>query len=53
MRAQPLIADMITQVISVLAAIDLYNQSPLATDKVNDVSADRLLANEFVTINRA
>ena len=49
---QPLIAHMITLASSVLAAIDLYDQSPFATNKVNDVSADRMPANEFMAIDR-
>ena len=49
--AQPLVAYLVTRVFSVLTAIDLYNQSSLATDKVNNVSTDRLLTDELMAVD--
>ena len=53
MLSQPLIAHEIACTLGMLTAIHFYNQSLLATNKVDDISTDRLLTNKFVTINRA
>jgi len=53
MLSQPLIAHEIACTLGMLTAIHFYNQSLLATNKVDDISTDRVLTNELVTINRA
>jgi hypothetical protein len=47
MIGEPSIADDIAFVSRVLAAIDFDNKSPFAAHKVDDIGADRLLADEF------
>jgi hypothetical protein len=50
---QPLIADHVMRVVSVLPAIHLNNETGFATNKVHGIWADRFLPNKYVTIERA
>jgi hypothetical protein len=47
MLAEPLISDSIALAPRVLATIHFNNEPVLTTDKVSDVTTDRLLANEL------
>jgi hypothetical protein len=50
---QPPITHLVSFGFGMLTAIDLYNQAPLATDKIDNEVPYRLLSNEFMTVNRA
>ena len=50
---QPSVADAICFAVSVLSTIDLYDQSRFSAHEVNNVTTDRLLANELATLNRS
>jgi len=45
--AQPIIANLISAAIGMLAAIDPYDQSAFPADKIDDIGTDRLLAHEL------
>jgi hypothetical protein len=47
-----LIPHQVTRAFSVLSTIEFYDQSPFATDKVNNVPTDRLLTDEFLPVDR-
>jgi hypothetical protein len=47
--AKPAIAHYVVAVFSVLAAIDLDDESMLAANQINYVWTDRLLSNEFAS----
>ena len=47
---QPLIACLVLLAICVLTAVDLQDQSFFAADKINNITADRLLPDEFVSV---
>ena len=48
MSGQPTIANRVTLVRRMLPAIHLDNESPLATDKIDNVGSDWFLTNEFM-----
>jgi hypothetical protein len=50
---EPLIADHVMRVVSVLPAIHLNDEASFAANKVDGVWADRFLPNKFVTVERA
>ena len=47
---KPFVANNIVRIVRVLASIDLNNEPTLATDQINCVWTDRLLPDEFVTV---
>src|SRR5258708_3458333 len=47
---KPFVANHIARIVRVLASIDLDNEPTLAADQINCVWTDRLLPDEFVTI---
>jgi hypothetical protein len=49
---QPTVARLVQRIFSVLAAVDFEDQSFLAADKINNISTNRLLPNELVTVDR-
>ena len=49
---EPLIADGVASVLSVLAAIDLDDEPLLSTNKIDDIWPDRLLTHEFESAER-
>jgi hypothetical protein len=49
LRAKCSIAVPVVAAFRVLSAIELDNQAPLAADKVDEISIDRLLPDKFVT----
>jgi hypothetical protein len=52
MFVQPLVAQSVVGIISVLAAIKFNNQSLLTTGEVDDVPANGLLPHKFSAFNR-
>jgi hypothetical protein len=50
MPGEPSVADSIANVLGVLPPIDLNDETPLAANKIDSVWPDRLLPNEFESI---
>jgi hypothetical protein len=48
---QPLIAHSILRIIGVLATVNFNNESEFATNKVDNIRSDRLLANKFMSVD--
>src|SRR5690349_367807 len=53
MIGEPFVARNISQIVYVLAAVDLDHQPAFPADEIDDIRADRLLAHEFAAIDRA
>jgi hypothetical protein len=51
--SQPSVANSILLVVRMLATIDLDNESRFPADEIDDVGADRLLANELAAFDRS
>lgn len=47
---EPFIPNGVALAVSMLATVDFHDQAPVATDEVDRVGSDRLLSNEFVSI---
>jgi hypothetical protein len=50
MVSEPLVSDNVAATVSMLTAIDLYNQSTVATDKVRGIGTNRLLPHKLMPI---
>jgi hypothetical protein len=50
---KPFIPSHVVQVVGVLASVHLNNETTFAADKINGIRADRLLPDEFVTVEAA
>ena len=51
--SQPPVADAVRFTVSVLPTIDLQNQTRFPADKIDNVRANRLLANELAAFDRS
>jgi hypothetical protein len=50
---QPVVSQSIRGAVQVLPAIEFYNQAPLSTYEIDNIAADRLLANKLAPANPA
>jgi hypothetical protein len=53
MVSQPFVSDLISRTISVLTAIGFHDKAALTADEINRIRPDRLLPNEFESIQPA